>query len=194
MPALLLLDGQPSSTVTREPRSLRSYAPALPWEHRGASGRSWQMGNTTVEMVPPRLRNPSLEVTTSLPTQNILENKCLPPWRSRGVPGNGGQVGNEDRVGGSTRRTEPETPTRRMEVWGGKGVGPQKGSRRGRVTTPCVCLPFPLPRVELAQGSLQTVSAVLERGRREVGSRLDATSSLFTFPEARDKWVPAIYL
>ena len=194
MPVLLLLDGQPSSTVTRAPRSLRYYAPALPWEHRGASGRSWQMGNMMVEMVPPRLRNPSLEVTTSLPTQNILKNKCLPPWRSRGVPGSGGQVGNEDRVGGSTRRTEPETPTRRMEAWGGKGVGPQKESWRGRVTAPCVCLPFPLPWVELACGSLQTVSAVLERGRREVGSRLDATSSLFTFPEGRDKWVPAIYL
>lgn len=83
MPVLLLLDGQPSSMVTRGPRSLRSHAPALPWEHRGASGRSWQMGNTAVEMVPPRLRNPSLEVTTSLPTQNVLENKCLPPWRSR---------------------------------------------------------------------------------------------------------------
>lgn len=36
-----------------------------------------------------------------------------------------GQVGNEDRVGGSTRRTEPEAPTRRMEAWGGKCVGPR---------------------------------------------------------------------
>lgn len=77
---------------------------------------------------------------------------------------------------------------------GWKVCGAQNESLQGPVTSPCVCVPFPLPRVNLARGSRQAVSAVLERGRCEVGSRLDATSPLFTFPEARDRWVPAIYL
>ena len=56
---------------------------------------------------------------------------------------------------------EPEAPTRRMEARGGKGVGPRK-SLWVCVTAPCGCVPFPLPCVNLARGSLQAVSAVLE--------------------------------
>lgn len=59
----------------------------LPPEHQGASGHRWQMGNAMVERVPPHLRNPSLEVITSLPTQNALENERLSSWRSWGGGG-----------------------------------------------------------------------------------------------------------
>ena len=111
--------------VTRELRSLGSCASAIPWEHWGASGCHWQMGNATVERVPLHLRSPSLEATTSLPTQNALENKRLSSWRSRGGEGagNGGRwemrTELEGPPGGRSQRHPPAGWRRGVEsVWG----------------------------------------------------------------------------
>lgn len=57
---------------------------------------------------------------------SALENKRLSSWRSQSGEGGWkwGQVGNEDRVGGSTRERSQRHPPAGW-AWGGKCVGPR---------------------------------------------------------------------